>query len=68
MEVRLARRTGRVLQVRVSFETTRLGPQHLIDAYARLVPLIRRAQSRRKRSEGQSSRMRVASVKAGAEP
>jgi hypothetical protein len=69
MEVRMARRTDRpLLQVRVSFETTRLGPQHLIDAYARLVPLIRRARSGRKRSEGQSSKMKVAGVKAGAEP
>ena len=31
-----------LLPVRVSFEVTRLSPQHLIDAYARLVPVIRR--------------------------
>jgi hypothetical protein len=29
-------------EVRVSFEVTRLSPQHLIDAYARLLPVIRR--------------------------
>ena len=35
----MVRRTDRPLgQVRVSFETTRLGLQHLIDAYELLVP------------------------------
>jgi hypothetical protein len=35
----MVRRTDRPLgQVRVSFETTRLSPQHLIDAYELLVP------------------------------
>ena len=34
------------LDVQVSFETTRLGPQCLIDAYIRLVP-IRRISLRR---------------------
>jgi len=29
-------------EVRVSFEVTRLSRQHLIDAYARLLPVIRR--------------------------
>jgi hypothetical protein len=29
-------------EVRVSFEVTRLSPQHLIDAYTRLLPVIRR--------------------------
>jgi hypothetical protein len=29
-------------EVRVSFEVTRLSPQHLIDAYACLLPVIRR--------------------------
>ena len=39
----MVRRTDRLLlQVRVSFEATRLGPQHLIEAYTRLVPTIRR--------------------------
>jgi hypothetical protein len=39
----MVRRTDRPLRnVRVSFETTRFGPQHLIDAYADLVPVVRR--------------------------
>jgi hypothetical protein len=39
----MVRRTDRPLQVRVSFEATRLSPQHLIEVYARLVPIVRRA-------------------------
>ena len=40
----MVRRTDRPLgQVRVSFETTRLSPQHLIDAYELLVPEVRHA-------------------------
>jgi hypothetical protein len=35
-----------LLQVRVSFEVTRLSPQHLIEAYARLMPAIRRTSLR----------------------
>jgi hypothetical protein len=30
--------------VRVSFETTRFSAQHLIDAYACLVPMVRRTR------------------------
>lgn len=41
----MVRRTDRPLQiVRVSFEATRLSSQHLIDAYACLVPMVRRAR------------------------
>jgi hypothetical protein len=32
-----------LLHVQVSFEATRLSPQHLIDAYSRLVPIRRTA-------------------------
>ena len=43
----MVRRTDRpLLQVRVSFEATRLSPQHLIDAYDRLMPTVRRARLR----------------------
>ena len=43
----MVRRTDRLLlQVRVSFEATRFGPQHLIEAYARLVPVVRQTSSR----------------------
>ena len=39
----MVRRTDRpLLKVRVSFETTRFSPQHLIDAYACLVPAVQR--------------------------
>ncbi len=33
-----------LLRVRVSFEATRLSPQHLIDAYDRLMPTVRRTR------------------------
>jgi hypothetical protein len=33
-----------LLQVRVSFEATRLSPQHLIDAYDHLMPIVWRAR------------------------
>jgi hypothetical protein len=43
----MVRRTDRPLQVvRVAFERTRLSSQHLIDAYASLVPPIRRVRLR----------------------
>ena len=38
----MVRRKDRPLPVRVSFEATRLSPQHLIEAYARLMPAVRR--------------------------
>jgi hypothetical protein len=45
MEGPMVRRTDRPLPiVRVSFETTRFSAQHLIDAYTRLVPTVRRTQ------------------------
>ena len=41
----MIRRPDRPLRnVRVSCETTRFGPQHLIDAYERLVPMVRRVR------------------------
>jgi hypothetical protein len=43
------------LQVRESFETTRLGPQCLIEAYARVVPVRRKAVPR----AGKTSPQRV---------
>src|ERR1700730_2371918 len=46
MEGRMVRRTDRPLQiVRVSFERTRFSAQHLIDAYACLVPTVRRSRT-----------------------
>ena len=41
----MVRRSDRPLRiVRVSFETTRFSAQHLIDAYACLVPTVRRTR------------------------
>ena len=41
----MVRRTDRPVRiVRVSFETTRFSAQHLTDAYACLVPLVRRTR------------------------
>ena len=40
----MVRRTDRpLLRVRVSFEVTRFSQQHLIEAYARLTPTLRRS-------------------------
>ena len=52
MEAHMVRRTDRPLQqVRVSFEATRFGSQHLIEAYARLVPMVRRTSLQSKRND-----------------
>lgn len=41
----MVRRTDRPLRiVRVSFEATRFSAEHLIDAYACLVPMVRRTR------------------------
>jgi hypothetical protein len=61
----MVRRTDRLLlQARVSFEATRFGPQHLIEAYARLVPAVRRTSPRPKRSNAQPRKTKVATVTA----
>jgi hypothetical protein len=61
----MVRRTDRLLlQVRVSFEATRFGPQHLIEAYARLVPMVRRTSPWHKRSNAQPLKAKVATVTA----
>ena len=57
----MVRRTDHPLRnVRVSFEVTRFGPQLLIDAYERLVPMVRRV--RRRTSRGKQSRHEIAAV------
>ena len=57
----MVRRTDRpLLQVRVSFEATRSGPQHLIEAYARLVPMVRRTSRRPKRSDARPAKAKMA--------
>ena len=61
----MVRRTDRLpLQVRVSFEATRFGPHHLIEAYARLVPVVRRTRPRPKGSNAQPPKSKVATVTA----
>jgi hypothetical protein len=45
--------------VRVSFEATRFGPQHLIEAYARLVPTVRRMSRRPKRSDARPAKAKM---------
>jgi hypothetical protein len=48
----MVRRPDRPLRiVRVSFETTRFSAQHLIEAYAALVPTVRRRHLRARREK-----------------
>ena len=54
-----------LLQVRVSFEATRLSVQHLIEAYDRLVPTVRRVRPRSNRRGAPLTLMKTA--KAGGE-
>ena len=57
----MVRRTDHPLRnVRVSVETTRFGPQLLIDAYERLVPMDRRV--RRQASRAKASQREIAAV------
>jgi hypothetical protein len=57
----MVRRTDHPLRnVRVSFEVTRLSPQLLIDAYERLVPMVRCV--RRRASGAKQSRHEIAAV------
>jgi hypothetical protein len=64
----MVRRTDRpLLQVRVSFEATRFGPQHLIEAYARLVPTVRRTRPRSKREGAQLTKAKIRAAAAGGE-
>ena len=60
----MVRRTDRPLgQVRVSFETTRLSPQHLIDAYELLVPEVRHTRRRAPPSEAELREAKIAKAK-----
>jgi hypothetical protein len=69
MEAHMVRRTDRpLLHVRVSFEAARTGPQNLIEAYARLVPTMRRTRQRLKRRHVQSSKVMTAMAGSGGEP
>ena len=60
MEAHMVRRRDRpLLRVRVSFEATRSGPQHLIEAYARLVPAVRRTSQRPKRNDARPAKTKM---------
>lgn len=55
----MVRRTDRPLQiVRVSFERTRFSAQHLIDAYACLVPTVRRTRTASAREQALMAKRR----------
>jgi hypothetical protein len=53
--------------VRVSFEATRFGQQHLIEAYARLVPTVRRTSPRSKREGARLVKAKIRTAAAGGE-
>jgi hypothetical protein len=60
----MVRCTDRPLRiVRVSFETTRFSAQHLIDAYACLVPVVRRARLPRTRGQTGPPQLKVTTAK-----
>jgi hypothetical protein len=61
------RKDPALLQVRVSFEATRLSPQHLIEAYARLMPAVRRTCPRSNRGGVPPSKVRIAKAGTGGE-
>ncbi len=64
----MVRRKDRpVLRMQVSFEATRTGPQHLLEAYAHLVPTIRRTKQRQKRRADPSSKVTKAMTRSGGE-
>ena len=61
----MVRRTDRpLLHVRVSFEAARTGPQNLIEAYARLVPMVRRTSPLSKRSDPPPPKVEVVTMMA----
>jgi hypothetical protein len=68
MEARMVRCTDRpLLRVRVSFETTRFSQQHLIEAYYRLTPTLRRSVRVTKENVAQSAEPKI-SKRFGSKP
>ena len=61
------RKDPSLLQVRVSFEATRLSPQHLMEVYARLMPAVRRTCLRPNRSDAPLSKVKMAKAATGGE-
>ena len=64
----MVRRKDRpLLQVDVSFEATRLGPHHLIAAYANLVPTVRRMSPRSKPKGADAAPIKITTTASGGE-
>jgi hypothetical protein len=60
----MVRRTDRPLRiVRVSFETTRFSAGHLIEAYASVVPMVRRTRLAPQRGKISASRIKAMTAK-----
>jgi hypothetical protein len=60
----MVRRTDRPLRiVRVSFETTRFSAGHLIEAYASVVPMVRRTRLAPRRGKISASRIKAMTAK-----
>jgi hypothetical protein len=60
----MVRRPDRPLRiVRVSFETTRFSAEHLIDAYACLVPMVRRRRLAPRRGKVGARRIKQLTTK-----
>lgn len=63
----MVRRTDRPLRiVRLSFETTRFSTEHLIEAYACLVPMVRRTRLAPRR--GTALRVKLTAKRRRGEP
>jgi hypothetical protein len=60
----MVRRTDRPLRnVRVSFEVTRFSTQHLVDAYERLVPVVRRTRGQGTRAKASPLEIKTIATK-----
>lgn len=60
----MVRRPDRPLRnVRVSFEVTRLSTRHLIDAYERLVPMVRRVRGQATRAKASPLEIKAMATK-----
>jgi hypothetical protein len=65
----MALRTDRPLRiVRVSFETTRFSAEHLIDAYACVVPMVRRTRLAPRRDKVKAPPVKVMAKRRRGEP
>jgi hypothetical protein len=51
MEEHMVRKDRPLGQVSVSFQANRFGPRHLVEAYAQLVPILRRSRVHKSQPE-----------------